>query len=103
METHIMKTACLTILKSAPCPSVDARGIKAEYLRSEACKSLFIGQTFLVLAANASFFVVWLALGQAYLPAISLAAPASVFWRNAWRENRRSASLYIAANLNENA
>lgn len=81
----------------------DARGIKAEYLRSEACKSLFIGQTFMVLAANATFFVIWLALGQSYLAAISLAVPSSVFWRNAWNESRRSARLYIASNLQQHA
>lgn len=98
-----MKNEYITIAKSLPCPLDDARGIKAEYLRSEACKSLFIGQTFMVLAANATFFVIWLALGQSYLAAISLAVPSSVFWRNAWNESRRSARLYIASNLQQHA
>jgi len=94
-------TVCLYQLPAAD-PVQDSRGLSAEYLRNEAGKSFFIGMAFLLLAANSSAGVVLLALDSSYLPAIVLAVVASMFWRNAISESRRSVKLHIAANLESN-
>lgn len=82
-----------------PSADDDCRGVKAEYLRDEASKSLFLHAIYLVIAVNASAIVVWLAFRSAWVPAIALSIPATIFWKNAIFEARRSARLYIAANL----
>lgn len=91
-------TICLYQLPASD-PVQDSRGLSPEYLRNEAGKSFFLAMLFLVLAVNASYFVAWLAFNASYFPALALAVVASMFWRNAISESRRSVKLHIAANL----
>lgn len=91
-----------SLFASGPSPDEDTRGLSAEYLANEANKSLFIGMTFLVLGVHATMAALWLAVNHCYGAASALSVPAAIFWRNAWHECRRSARLFIAANLNFN-
>ena len=92
----------IKLIPSGPSPDDDTRGLSAEYLTNEANKSLFIGMGFIMLGTNATTAALWLAVNHSYGAAIALSVPAAIFWNNAWRECRRSARLFIAANLNFN-